>query len=298
MQVIIVIADDRAIGESLRAALPENDLVLIESTVDAALRRLISIKADVAIIDDTPLLGRRALATFRETAAAIPVVILASRNNPETLAGFTLGGARACLPKPFSCEALRAVLVQLNGASETPVPRTAIAPPMEILGSGASLGRHQMALRWLGRTSGLIREPLRLSQSLVDAAQDIFDAVRSAVLLEQDGGVRVAASHGIAPELIGSIRLSFATGIMRGFEENPCLLDRSMFRGESDAIKEMQLLGARLAVPLMSGGRVCGAILIGDKASGGDYTVEERELVTVMARSASVSIENAKTVSG
>ncbi|MBI5092647.1 MAG: GAF domain-containing protein [Candidatus Hydrogenedentes bacterium] len=296
MRVIVVVADDPAIAESLRAALPENDLVLIEPSVDAALRRMISIKADAAIVDDTPQLGRHALSRLREAVPAMPIVMLASRSNPETLAGFTLGGARACLPKPFSCEALRQVLSQLSAVEiELPVSRVAAPHPVEFLGSsGVSVGRHQVALRWLGRTSGLIREPLRLSQSLVDAVLDIFDTVRSAVLLEQDGVVRVAASHGIAPEVIGSLRLSFASGLMRWFEGNPCLIDRAAHRAEFDAIKEMQLLGARLAMPLLSGGRVCGAILVGDKATGGEYSLEERDLLTVMARSASVAIENAK----
>ena len=42
MKVVLIIADDQGLRASLRAALPETDLVLFETSVDTALRRLIS----------------------------------------------------------------------------------------------------------------------------------------------------------------------------------------------------------------------------------------------------------------
>jgi two-component system sensor histidine kinase HydH len=56
----------------------------------------------------------------------------------------------------------------------------------------------------------------------------------------------------------------------------------------------MQVLGARLGVPLLCSGRVAGAILVGNKAAGRDYSLEERELLTIVARCAAVSLENAR----
>ena len=82
---------------------------------------------------------------------------------------------------------------------------------------------------------------------------------------------------------------------MRWFEENACLVDRSGSRDILAAGKEMQVLGARLAVPIIQArGRVYGAILIGEKASGLDYSTEEKELLSSVARTASISFDNAQ----
>ena len=81
---------------------------------------------------------------------------------------------------------------------------------------------------------------------------------------------------------------------MRWFDEDACLFDRVQPGAPFDAVKEAQVLGARLAMPILCGGRVCGAILIGDKASARDYSPEERELLALIARSASIAFANTR----
>lgn len=299
MNVMLVVAEDRAICESLRAALPETDLVLFEPSTEKALRRLISIKVDVMVVDDSPNLGHQALVRLRETAPDVPVLILSSRSDAETLAGWTLAGARACVIKPFSCETLRSAMETAArrrdlAVVEEHLPARHTASCMTDAPKMSCIGQHQMALRWVSRTSMNIEDPRRLSQSLVDSALDIFDAVRSAVLLETNGCVRVVASHGIPRNVTESLRLTFSSGIMRWFEENTCLFDRSLNRDALGAVKEMQVIGGRLAVPLLIGGRICGGFIIGEKASGLDYSMEERELLSVVGRCASNALEKAQ----
>ncbi len=298
MNVALVIAEDRAICESLRAALPETDLLLFEATLEKALRRLITIRVDAVIVDDGPSLGHRALARVIECAPTVPVIVLSSRGDPESLAGLTLAGARACIVKPFSCDALRDALDSVVSRTYGDLAHAArsharagyAAEPTK----DAAISQHQMALRWLSRTSAQIEDPRRLSQSIVDSVTDIFDAVRSAVLVETGGVVRVVASHGIASGVAESLYLNYASGIMRWFEENACLYDRLANREALGAAKEMQVMGVRLAVPLLCNGRVCGAIAIGEKASGLEYSYEERELLTMIGRCASTAFEKAQ----
>lgn len=292
MNVILVAAEERGICESLRAALPETDLLFFEPTTDHVVRRLISIQADVVLIDDAPGLGQQTLLKVIECAPRVPCLVLSSRRDPETLASLTIAGARQCLVKPFSCEELRAALQRL--AVPVPAPQSTAPVDNDAHASSSALNQHQTALRSLGRTFGHIKNAARLGQSLVDATVDVFDAVRSAVLIEQHGLVRVAASHGVPESVASQLRLSFASGLMRWFEENACLIDRTTARNATAATKEMQVLGARLAVPILARGRVCGAILIGEKASGIEYSVEEKELLSTFARLASTSFENAQ----
>jgi two-component system sensor kinase len=58
--------------------------------------------------------------------------------------------------------------------------------------------------------------------------------------------------------------------------------------------KELQLLGAQLAAPLLSDGRVFGAIVLGEKACGLAYSRTERDLVSLIARSTSMAFERAQ----
>ncbi|MBI4558012.1 MAG: hypothetical protein HY706_10565 [Candidatus Hydrogenedentes bacterium] len=292
MNVYLAIAEDRAVGESLRAALPENDLVLIESSVESALRRLISIKPDVIILDDSAIPSTPAMDRVRGAAGDVPLLALSSHGDAETLAGYTLAGVQACLAKPFSCEALRAEVQRLAFVDEpalVPTAGTSHLPEW----SGA-LSRHQTAVRWLSRVASHIKDPFRLSQSLLDSVVDIFDVARGAVLLESNGGVRVVASQGLPPNLAESLRFGFATGLMRWFESNVRLIDRLQTRDAAGAVKEMSLLGARLGAPILCSGRVHGAVLVGEKSSGLEYGPEERDLLSMVARCASIAFENAK----
>lgn len=298
MNVLLVITDERAVRESLKAALPETDLLIFEGQLDMALRRLNSMKFDAVLVDDAPALGHQALAQIAEAAPAMPVIVLAGRGDAQSRAEWIVAGARGSVVKPFSCDAL-------TDAIDTAVGRLSATPIVSTSGNGhshataldsakaASISQHQMALRWLSRTASNLEDPRRLSQGLVDCAVDIFGAVRAAVLLDANGGVRVAASHGLPREISESLMMNYTSGLMRWFESSTCLFDRQSNAEHPSAVKEMQVLGARLAVPLVSQGRVCGAFVIGEKSSGTDYSLEERDLVSVIGRCASTSLEKA-----
>ncbi len=291
MEVLVLVADDRALCESLRAALGDDTLVLCETTIEDALRRLISVRADAVVIDDAPTLGLQAVKRIRESHHHVPVLILTGRKDNETLASIALSGATGYLVKPFSCDDLQRVLHSIRVSLP---PRT---HPVRDNGHDAAqrtanLAQYQTALRWLGRISSYIADARRLSESLIDALVDVFDATRCAVLLDEGQNIRVTGSHGLSPSVVESLRLSYESGLMRWFDRNACVFDRSV-EPDADACKEMSVLGARLAVPLMRKGRVCGALLLGEKASGAEYGREEIELFTMLSRSASIAIENA-----
>jgi signal transduction histidine kinase/DNA-binding response OmpR family regulator len=301
MNVLLVIADERGICEALRAALPETDLLLFEGSLEKAIRRLIAIKVDAVIVDDAPSLGHQALTRVLEAAPAVPAIVLSSRGDPESLAGLTLAGARACVVKPFSCEGLQRTIEGVTRRREVVDSETALArvharpaPVVMEPTKDAAISQHQMALRWFSRTAAHIENPRSLSQSLVDSVIDVFDAVRTAVLLEDGEVLRIVASHGVSSSVVESLRLTFASGLMRWFEENTCLFDRMANRDAAAAVKEMHVMGARLAVPFLCNGRVCGALVIGEKASGLEFAFEERELLTMIGRYSSIAFEKAQ----
>jgi signal transduction histidine kinase len=196
------------------------------------------------------------------------------------------------LPKPLDAARLRAEFDRLLAARDAPDgARVQIAQTPDF--GARTVRQHQMALRWLSRAGGRAADFDEHARLLVDCCTDAFDVVHCALLLEQKDGVRVAASTGIPESVVNAVRLDFATGIMRWFDEHNCVIDRAMAGNVPEVLKEMQILSAHLAVPVFRSGRVCGALLLGGKTSAPAYTEEERELLLLIGRCASMAFESA-----
>mgnify|MGYP001495229788 CR=1 FL=1 len=300
MNVLLAVAEERSILEALRAAAPESWLLLFERNVEGALRRMVSLQPDVLLIDDAPGLGRAVVPRLRQSAPGIPILALSARSDSESIAAFHLAGAPAVLAKPFGVEAFRETLARLahKGTPAAANPATTGGTTANASPSGRALAQYQTTLRWIGRLTGQFADKDRLAQGVIDAATDIFNTARCAVVLDKDGELRVVASHGIASHLTAGLRLDFTSGIMRCFEENPCLVERGGLGDASEPAREMQVLGARLAVPLVASARVMGALFVGEKGSGEDYTHDERDLLVSVARAASTCLENAEVYAG
>lgn len=291
MNILLALADDRPLVESLRAALPKSDLLLVEKSVPDALRRLISVRPDVILLDDARHLGLDALRQLIDAAPTAPVVALLSTGHAETVAAYAMAGARHYVVKPFKIEEIEDA-ISACVATDTPTASMRALPDSE--SNSSSVTQYQMALRWMGRATSYADDTTRLVDSLVDAVVDIFDAARAAILLQANGVVRVTASHGLAPHLTTGLQFGFHHGLMRKLEESPALIDRHRIPRTDGALKELTILGGRLALPLLVHGRPAGAIVLGDKASGGDYAREEIDLFTMLARCASTCLERAQ----
>lgn len=290
MNVLLVLVENEAVRESLRAALPGEDVLVLEATLEAAARRLVTLQADAILVDDGPGLGAEAVAQAKALAPGTPVIAVSSRTDPMSQAALIQAGAEALLPKPFDQAALVGCLERATAAEKTGPPgiagATAQASPAHNLANP-----YQMALRWLSRASAHSNDPIRLSQSIVESALDIFGAARCAVLLECEGRVRVAASQGISEEIIAQAVFPFTSGLMRWFDARAALCD--VQAADTGAAKEMRLLHARIGAPLLQDGRVFGAVLLGEKANGLDYAAADRELLTLVVRTASMAFERA-----
>lgn len=290
MNVLLVIAEDRSVWEALRASLPEGDLILHELDVATARRRIASVNVDAIFLDDTSLQGENLVEAVKDMAPGIPLAVLSNREDLLTQAALTRSGANAVLAKPFSCESLQEALESLlhttviaQGAAQQLEPP---APP------SMSLGQHQMALRWIGRLTNCKDDWERLARRLVESSADVFDAARCCLLLEVEGRVAVAASHGISDHITGQLSLSFTRGLMHWFDSHACLFDIHAIRSAPDATKELQVMNGILAAPLMRDGQVFGALVLGEKASGLSYVQEERELLSLFVRAVEILFED------
>lgn len=290
MRVVVVVAEEAGVREALSASLRETCVVFAETGVDAALRRMITAPPDIIVLDDTPSLGVNALTRLRAAAPEVPIVVVLSRGDTETRASYIVAGARGCVAKPFSCDELLTAIDQVLVVPAPPAPSFGAFVPSTP--SPAAIDRHQTALRWISRANATIEDPARLAALFVDAIVDIFGVARCAVLLENAGVGRVAASQGLSPILTQSLQLPYTSGLMHALEATPALIDRAAST-DPNTVREMTLLGARLAAPLICGGTVVGALLVGDSTSGSDHSSGDRELLALLARTAGVALENA-----
>ena len=110
MNIILALTEEVSIREALNAALPTTDLLLFENTIDDALRRLVSVNADVVIVDDAPTLGLQAVQAIGEAVPNMPVLVLSGKGSPDAMGTYVMNGARQCLAKPFQCEDLEQAL--------------------------------------------------------------------------------------------------------------------------------------------------------------------------------------------
>lgn len=290
MNVLLVIAEDKSVWEALRASLPEGDLILHESDVPTARRRVSSVHVDAIFLDDTSLSGENLVEAVKDMAPGVPLAVLSNREDLLTQAALTRSGANAVLTKPFSCDSLQEALESLLHTTVVPSPSRPHAEVPVI--QQASLGQHQMALRWISRLTNCKDDRDRLSHRLTESAVDIFDAVRCCVLLEDNGLVSVSSAHGLNEHITAQLRLSFSQGLMHWFDSHACLFDILAIRSAPDAIKELQVLNGILAAPLMRDGQVFGALVLGEKASGLSYVQEERELLTLFVRAVEILFED------
>ena len=297
MKVLLAITAEPAVRESLTAAIPDTDVLIIEPEVQRAARRLVSLRADVVLFDDGQGVDASDIGGIRAVAPSTPIMALSARGDAVTQAELRSAGVDAVLTKPFSCDALNrelTALSQQNGVHAAPARRG------EALEAGDKriLDQHRMALRWLSRSSLFANDATRLAERLVESVVDIFDVARAVILLEAGGRVRVAASQGIADSSLGGRGFSFSAGIMRWFDAHVALLELATPERARDvrmavlaenAVKELRVLHGEIAVPLLREGLAVGAIVLGEKTSGAPYTAEERELLTLLARGTSIN---------
>lgn len=287
MRVFLILAEDPALRQALRAALPESDLPLFESSPDAAARRLAAIQANAVILDDCPGLGARAAAIVRGAAPTVPIIALTGNLQLNALAPLRHAGVGEILPKPFECAELLGALERVARSSPASASARAMAAAPQVQpDAGSLLASSHAALRWIARALHRGPDSAAAARGLAEALAEIFETARCAVLLDSGEGVRAAASEGLPQEVIAPLRLSYASGLMRCFCERAVLLDRDAAAGRADAAAELALLHGELAAPLLHEGEVIGALVAGGRLDGAPHGRRERELLALVARCA------------
>jgi len=293
MNVYLIVADDRALRDTVKATMPPGDVLFFESTQEGALRRMVTIDPDVVLVDDSPALGRDAIESVLRAHPDAPVLALTAHSDAESLAEFTLAGARASLPKPFSCDAIIEKLRELKvSPAESDVRILASDDPPQSSRVEPTGSQYRTVMRWLTRIASGKRSGQEIAQSLIEVLDDVFTPARCTVLCETGGVAKAAASIGLPDAIAHDLELPLTQGIMAFLRRNRSTVSLNDFPDRHPVRKEMVVLGAAVAVPIATADDVPAAILLGSPASGGSYNSDDKELLGILSKGAATAFEH------
>jgi len=251
-----------------------------------ALRTLRLVDIDIILRESTGPAG--ALATFvtaaREIASAATVIAVGASGDDELSADFVVS-------EGFTSRELDAVLrhaldrqrlLRELAASRAPAPATApMAKPEEPGWDGAGLAR---VLRGF---TGVLAAGFDLPRALgmfLDAIGEVVHPTRVAILIPDSMGreFRIAANRGLAPQLVQGIRLSADEGLMRwlAVQGRPAPLAEM---NDAEILRELKLLQAVVAVPLLAHGELVAVLALGQPVFGTTYGRREMQTLFDLA---------------
>ena len=132
-------------------------------------------------------------------------------------------------------------------------------------------------------------------QSVLESARSLTNArVGTIVLLDDSGQIQDSLATGLTPEQAGRLwimadgsRLFEHTGGIQGYTP-------SLGLPESDSPVEVNSPVPSLFAPVTYRGKPVGAIYLGDKNTGGEFTPEDEEVLVMFASQAALVIANAR----
>src|SRR5262249_15555887 len=125
----------------------------------------------------------------------------------------------------------------------------------------------------------------RALETFLDGVGKLVRPARSALLLPDeasDGSYRIVAQRALAPQIVRSIRLSRTTGLGRWLAAQcrpACWPDLT----DPDVVRELTLLQAVVAIPLVAQGDLVGLLALGQPVVNPAYSRDETETLFDLA---------------
>jgi signal transduction histidine kinase len=318
MKTVLVLAPHPDFAEAVRSALsPEEYRVIHRSHVEEAEPFLQQGLLDACLLDvaTTSVEGIWGLERVRRQAPRCPVVLFTAARSWEWEEEAYLQGVRHVLTHPLRPRLLNALLSRLLAPSEPAAApanpaRPALASPsvaltrgepnlktFEALGAlrdfSAILGNSLCAEALLKQFLLLLREIIGVNRSAVflRAPVQVFGSQSSA---EEGRLLRSACAIGLPQGLVENIALSLDSGIGRHVDRYGRILRRDSREAQADAavLKEFELLGVEVAVPVLDLESVIGVAMFDGRVTGEPLTNAELELVFHLLEAVGLAVKN------
>jgi signal transduction histidine kinase len=280
VKTALLVTSDSALHARLIRVLDGYSLFAAPTEAEA-LKTLRLVDIDVVFCDSTHAAGDLAgfVGRVKGATTATCIVAIGASDEEAQVADFTVPASFT--PHELG-QAIRHIDERLRLVREIAALRAQLAP------AGALEGRETPPLaRILKEFSRLFATGFDLPRALdrfLDAIGELLRPARCALLLPDEVGAayRVMAHRGLAPQIAGSVRLSEATGLGHWLvtQGRPARLQELT---DPDVRRELTLLQAVVAVPLLAQGELAGVLVVGQPVIGSGYSREETETLFDLA---------------
>jgi nitrogen-specific signal transduction histidine kinase len=291
--VLLVTADDELRSRLLR---PLGDRsVFFAETDDAAVKTLRLAEVDLIIKDATG--PGRELSHFAARARELsPSAVIVGISDDATVSDYT----DYALLRPFAHRDLATVLRQAEERhrllNELAVLRSQVTPRVvaaDERAGGADMPAPvlEQALKEFAKALAVGFDLPRMLELFLDAVGEIVRPSRLALLLADATGRAfvIRTQRGLAPQLVESVRLAADSGLPQWLATQGRLLqvEEARQRGTDPRTpglaRELGLLQAVLAVPLLARGELVAILTLGERIVGGTYGRRETEMLFTLA---------------
>jgi signal transduction histidine kinase/CheY-like chemotaxis protein len=315
MKTILVLAPHPELAETLRAGLNPEQYRIIHRADQAEAEPLLTHGlAQVAILD-AEVAGVQSVWTIerlRRQNARCPIIVYTSTKQSDWEEEAYLRGVNHVLTKPVRIRALTVLLDRILAGPTLPPPNYArseapLPTHFAATSGGVALGQPLTVLRNFSSilTHSLNAEAM-LRQFLLQL-REIVSLNRAAIFLrpnynpEGAGGtpeagrrLRAAGAIGLAPGLLEHFELSLDSGIGGQLFRLGRILRRQSdeVRGDVEAQKEFELLGAQVAVPIFDRDSLLGVAVLDGRITGENLTNAELELIFHLLEQVGLAVRN------
>jgi two-component system, NtrC family, sensor histidine kinase AtoS len=294
MNAVLIVTADAGLRGRLQRSLTSFSVFPVESDVEA-IKTLRLVDIDLVLRESAGPAG--ALSTFvasvRDVAPTTFVVAIGLAGEEERAADFTV-------PEAYTARDLSAVLHQalekqrlLREINALRAPSSPSAPEPaagESSWDGPALAR---VLKTFSRVLAAGFDLRRVLETFLEAIGDVVHATRMAVLLPDAEGreFRIVAHRGLAPQIVQSVRLGGTEGLARWLATQARPATVSEIR-DPDIVRELKLLQAVVATPLLAHGELVAILVLGQPVFGTGYARTEMETLFDLATQLATAIRD------
>lgn len=316
MKTLLVLAPHPELAETLRAGLnPEQYRIIHRVGLEEAEPLLAHGLAGACIVDVelTGVQGAWMLEKLQRRAPKCPIVVYTAARQSEWEEEAYLHGVAHVLTKPVRIRTLNAVLDRL--LAEVPIRAAAAAalPAIEsarsMVGGPSGFTNASQTLAVLRDFSSILTHSLNaegLLKQFLLLLREILSINRAAIFLRQpysgiDAGasennrrLRAACAIGLSSGLLEHFELSFEAGIGGQLLRLGRILRRTgeEARGDIEAQKEFELLGAQVAVPILDRETLLGVAVFDGRVTGEPLVNAELELIFHLLEQVGLAVRN------
>jgi signal transduction histidine kinase len=317
MRTILVVTADEALRDSLLRGLQDRSVFWVSSE-EEALRRLRLTEVDLIVKEVTPPVPELPAFIARARHVCPAAVVLCVAAEPTAVEeGEWTEVADFVLLRPFTGRHLEAVLRQaeeklqllqevsaLRAARNTvPVPPPAAGPSEEEPGGGhwdVSPPMLAQVVKEFARTLAAGFDLPRVLDVFLDGVSEMARPTRTAILLPDPDlrRYRVRASRGLAPYVIESVSLPADSGLALWLATEGRLIQIDEVQARlaeplaRDIKRDLSVLQAVLAIPLLCRGELVAILTLGQRITGAPHSRPEVEILFSLATHLAAAIRD------